>query len=156
MTRRKCTQCPNHHKYPRKLCPSCHQRDMRRRHPMYYAFDNLRCNSKRRGIPFSLTFEQFKKFAVATDYIQNKGTTKNSYSIDRIKNELGYTVDNIQILTVGANASKGKNKLAFDEELYNRTGEFSMRVHPIKKPGLLGGGRGELLIPRPGTLFIKN
>ena len=137
--RRKCTQCPNHHKYPRKLCPSCHQRDMRRRHPMYYAFDNLRCNSKRRGIPFSLTFEQFKKFAVENKYIQNKGITKDSYSIDRIKNHLGYTVDNIQILPMGLNSKKGVKKLEFDEQHYDATGEFRLRVFPIKKSELLGG-----------------
>ena len=80
-----------------------------------------------------MTFEEFSRFCRPTDYIQNKGTTKDSLSIDRIKNWLGYTIDNIQVLPVGLNAKKGTKKLEFDEEYYDRTGEFRLRVFPVKK-----------------------
>jgi hypothetical protein len=73
---------------------------------MLYAYDALKHNAKRRGKPFDLTFEQFKKFCVKTNYMQGKGRTKDSYSIDRIKEHLGYIEGNIQVLPVGKNKKK--------------------------------------------------
>jgi hypothetical protein len=81
---------------------------------MRYAFKTLRDNAKRRGHEFQLTFEQFAKFAIRTKYLAGKGRTKDSFSIDRRENWRGYVLDNIRILTVGANSRK--KKLDYDWE----------------------------------------
>jgi hypothetical protein len=63
-----------------------------------------------------LTFEQFKVFAIQTDYLRGKGKTVNSYSIDRIKNEEGYSIGNIQVLTLSENSKKHTKKIEYDHE----------------------------------------
>ena len=75
-------------------------------HPLEYAYQTLKDNARRRGKEFSLTLEQFKRFCRKTDYISGKGKTKTSYSIDRIENDKGYTLKNIQILPLGENSKK--------------------------------------------------
>lgn len=45
-----------------------------------------------------------------------KGRTKDSFSIDCKKNELGYVPGNIRKLTVAQNAAKGTKKLVYDWE----------------------------------------
>jgi hypothetical protein len=81
---------------------------------MRAAYKALRDNAKRRGKEFTLTFDQFKEFCYQTDYIAGRGRTKESYSIDRIDNQLGYTADNIRVMTVADNARKGARVLNYD------------------------------------------
>jgi len=52
---------------------------------MKAAFQNLRANASRRGKDFSLTFEQFKNFAIATNYIAGKGRQRNSFQYHHLK-----------------------------------------------------------------------
>ena len=73
---------------------------------MKAAYCNLKANAKRRGKEFSLTFEQFRDFAIKTDYHQKKGVEKESFHIDRIDEEKGYSIDNIQVLTNSQNVKK--------------------------------------------------
>ena len=81
---------------------------------MRYAYCTLKANAKRRGKEFSLTFDQFKKFAIETNYLRGKGKQSTSYSIDRIDNERGYTVDNIRIMTLADNSRKHTKQLHYD------------------------------------------
>ena len=83
-------------------------------HPIKTSYYNLRTNAKRRGKPFDLTLDEFREFATATDYINKKGKTAQSYSIDRIKAHLGYIPGNIQVLTISENGIKG-NKEKYDD-----------------------------------------
>lgn len=85
--------------------------------PMKAAYQTLKYNSKRRNIEFGLTFEEFEEFAIKEDYIGKKGRLGTSYTIDRIDERLGYTKDNIQILTRSQNSLKRWKKLSgyFDE-----------------------------------------
>jgi len=66
----------------------------------------LKSNAKRRGKFFDLTLEQFKTFCIDTGYMAGKGKKATSLSIDRIDVEKGYTIDNLQILTLTANTVK--------------------------------------------------
>lgn len=91
-----------------KHCNTCSGRLWRKNNPMRAAYNNLKSNSAKRNIEFNLTFEEFKKFCVKTQYIQGKGRTKESYSIDRKEPTIGYVYDNLQILTVSDNAKKKK------------------------------------------------
>jgi hypothetical protein len=58
--------------------------------------------------------EQFKQFCQETNYIAGKGRTLLSYSIDRIDNTKGYTIDNIRVITVTENSRKGTKVLHYD------------------------------------------
>jgi hypothetical protein len=89
-----------------KHCSTCRSRKARQADQIKYAFITLRNNAKRRGIPFTLTLEDFKTFCVKTKYIAGKGRSSMSYTIDRIYNNIGYHVDNIQVLTKGDNVRK--------------------------------------------------
>lgn len=55
----------------------------------------------------------FRQFCIDTDYMLNKGTSKHSYTIDRIDNNKGYTPDNIRVLPNVENARKN-NKCIYD------------------------------------------
>ncbi|HEY4337339.1 MAG TPA: hypothetical protein VGM89_15620 [Puia sp.] len=63
------------------------------------AWQHLKDHSKERNIFFDLTLEQFAEFCVEYEYIQNTGNSKLSYCVDRVIEELGYTVGNLQVLT---------------------------------------------------------
>lgn len=78
---------------------------------MRAAYCNLRTNAKRRGKEFDLTFEQFSQFCIESDYIRGKGKKSTSYSIDRINNDGGYTIDNIAVMELGHNSRKGTMRL---------------------------------------------
>jgi hypothetical protein len=112
-----CDSCKiNPRRKERKECHSCITARHRALHPCRAAYDNLKSNAKRRGHGFDLTYQEFENFAIATDYIANKGRTVNSYSIDRIDNTKGYSVDNIGVLTVSENSKKHTKKVCFDIE----------------------------------------
>lgn len=89
-----------------KFCGGCRSRKYRSENPMMASYMNLRANAKRRGKLFTITFEYFKEFCYQTDYVVGKGRTKDCYSVDRKKEELGYIPGNLQRLTVGQNKKK--------------------------------------------------
>lgn len=95
-------------------CFTCISRRSRAANPMKWSYWNLKSNSKRRGKEFDLTFDEFKAFCLATNYIAGKGKTLLSYSIDRIDNTKGYTKDNIRVVTVQENSRKGTKILHYD------------------------------------------
>jgi hypothetical protein len=100
----------------RNVCNTCKSKIYRAKFRIKYAFDALRNNARRRGHGFDLTLQQFTEFAIDTDYIVKKGRTIDSYSIDRIDNNKGYTVDNIRVLTVSENSKKFTKKVIYDVE----------------------------------------
>lgn len=95
---------------------------------MKAAFADLRSNAKRRGKQFDLTFEQFKQFCYETDYITGRGRSKESFTIDRIDNDKGYTLDNIRILTKSQNSSK-KDKKFLHYDWQNKTAFVTSQAH---------------------------
>ena len=97
-------------------CSSCKTRKWRESNPVRYCYQSLKDNSKRRGIEFSLTFEEFSEFCIETDYLIGKGKTKDSFSIDRRDPNEGYVRSNIRILTLGENASKRRKILLYDDD----------------------------------------
>jgi hypothetical protein len=97
-----------------KYCSTCRSRQARERNPVKYCYLNLKHNAKRRGVAFELTFEEFVQFCYATNYMAGKGRTRTSYSIDRIDNDKGYTLDNIRVIPLHENSRKGNKKLEYD------------------------------------------
>lgn len=98
--------CDNEARPGRHTCYKCKSRKYKQDHPLEYWFNALRNNAHRRGKQFTLTINQFKMFCERTGYDKLKGQTATSMSIDRIRAHEGYTVDNIQAITLSANVKK--------------------------------------------------
>lgn len=92
---------PNHY-----LCYGCRRKKQKETNPLRYWFDVLRSNANRRKIFFGLTLEEFAEFCEETNYLIFKGRNAGNYTIDRIRDELGYMKGNLQVLTRGANTRK--------------------------------------------------
>lgn len=85
------------------ICRSCAYTRYSLKHPHAYTLNKLRNNAKRRGIECTLTLEQWIDFCNATGYIDARGRESESLTVDRKKSSLGYTADNIRVLTLGDN-----------------------------------------------------
>ncbi len=110
---KRCTKKPRDLKTRPKshqLCGRHAKQLWRLQNPLHAAFDNLRSSARKRKIPFNLTLEQFREFTNNTDYVEGKGRRPNALQIDRINPNLGYSPENIQILTTSANVSKGNKE----------------------------------------------
>jgi len=89
-----------------QLCGSHAKEQWRLNNPVHCAFDNLRNAARRRKIPFSLTFDQFKVAILPTRYMADKGKTRYCLHIDRKDSARGYEDGNIQVLTCTENVLK--------------------------------------------------
>ena len=85
-------------------CAKCSMRRWKEKHPEKYAFHKLRSRAKERGHKFTLTFEDYVRFARTTGYFEKKGKTAMSLSIDRIDPRRGYEPDNIRAMTLSMNS----------------------------------------------------
>lgn len=85
-----------------------YNRKWREENPVHYAYLTLKSNAKRRGHYFNLTLDEFKQFCYRYKYIGKKGRTADGYGVDRIREEGGYTIDNIAIKKNGNNTKKYK------------------------------------------------
>ncbi len=74
--------------------------------PVAYTYNARKSNAKRRGKSFELTLEEFREFCERTDYMNLKGREASCASMDRIRAQEGYSIDNLQVLTVSENAIK--------------------------------------------------
>lgn len=97
----------------RRVCRRCSNRKYRERHPVKAAYYNLKSNAKRRGKDFDISLQDFERWCVETDYIYGKGRTQHSFTIDRIDNSAGYTIDNIRKISNSENAKKGTRQLGW-------------------------------------------
>ena len=98
--------CEKEARTQRRYCYACEKRKHRERHPLKYWYDTLKMNAKRRRKSFTLTLGEFETFCKATGYNEKKGKTANSLSVDRIKNDDGYSFDNIRAITLSENSIK--------------------------------------------------
>lgn len=89
------------------LCHKHYERRMRTRNPVETRYKQFKGNARRRGIVFTITLSQFRKFCDRTGYIKQKGRRGYSATIDRLCNAHGYHIWNIGIKTNRANSSKG-------------------------------------------------
>ena len=105
-----------------KLCSTCTCRKSRLADPVRYAFNNLKNRAKQRGVLFTITLDQFREWCTKVTYIGFAGRSSESYTIDRKHNDVGYHIDNIQVLTKRDNIIKYfsydyRNKIAVVHEM---------------------------------------
>ena len=101
--------CRNESAPGRVICWKCKSHQLKINNPVTYFLNALRVNAKRRNKQFDLTLEQFKKFCTETGYLNKKGRHGDNLSIDRIRGNEGYSINNIQVLTVSENVRKEHN-----------------------------------------------
>ena len=107
------------------------RRELHRIDPTKRLWGGAKRRAKRKGIEFNiLTYKSLPKvpkycpilgipLKVGKEKGSNGGGTDNSPSLDRINNNKGYTIDNIQIISRKANQMKSNATLKEIEKLYN-------------------------------------
>ncbi len=103
---RKCLHCSNPAAPKRRICWKCKTRQHTQKYPIKRIFYDLHHSARRRFIPFKLTLSWFTEWISKTSYLEKRGRGKESLTIDRIREEEGYTPDNIQVLKKSKNVSK--------------------------------------------------
>ena len=98
--------CKESPKSKHRFCAKHAHRYYKEQHPIRYTYQGLKCNARRRGHKFTLTLEQFEKFCKENNYMELKGRTASSASIDRIDPSKGYEEGNLQVLSVAENSAK--------------------------------------------------
>lgn len=100
-------RCKNKRNGGDRFCSKHRHRYTKYKDPISYTYHSIKSNAKRRGKEFTITKAEFAEFCGETNYLKLKGRLRSSASIDRIDSSLGYTKDNIQILSLSINSSKG-------------------------------------------------
>lgn len=98
--------CRNESAIGRKVCNTCKSRDYINRNRLLMVWHWIKKSAKKRNIFFNLDKTEFKLFLLKHSYIEYSGRGKNNFTIDRIKPELGYTINNLQVITKSNNSKK--------------------------------------------------
>jgi hypothetical protein len=95
--------------YKSKLpyCWKCQSKRLRERHPETYVLNAMRQRARKRGIPFTITLKEFRGFCQRTGYLDLRGRTPGSMTVDRIDHDKGYHIWNIRPLSHGENSANG-------------------------------------------------
>lgn len=102
----KAYRCSNKQTPKDRFCGKHRHRYNKENNPVSYKYNLLRSNARRRGKGFDLSLEEFEKFCADSGYLEDTGKTKSSASIDRIDPSRGYSIDNIQVITLSENTRK--------------------------------------------------
>ena len=106
------------------LCHKHYARKLREQDPVLVRWMQAKGKAKQRNKPWSITLDQFRDFCNQTGYLVKKGRRGQNSTIDRIDNNKGYTIDNIQLLTNRQNASKGDKDINDVMNDYNNNKEI--------------------------------
>ena len=88
----------------------CHTHKKQRdkiRDPIATAYRTLKNNARRRHKTFTISKEEFRQWYIKNNLGVVRGRKHGQYSIDRVQNLGGYSIDNIALVTVEFNAKKG-------------------------------------------------
>lgn len=88
-------------------CWKCRAKMLLERHPATYCLNMLRHSARKRKLPFTITLAQFKAFCAQTGYLERRGNSPDSLTIDRVDVNKGYHIENIRVLTHEENSAQG-------------------------------------------------
>ena len=88
------------------LCHKHYHRHRRIVDPVYDRYANFRQKALSRKKEFTITLMEFRNFCEETGYIITKGMRGYRYTVDRINNNYGYHIWNIQLLSLISNIEK--------------------------------------------------
>lgn len=92
------------------LCHKHYARKLSIKDPVYARYNQFKSNATRRHKDFDITLEEFRGFCEETGYLKD-GKRGYAATIDRINNNAGYHIGNIQILSHSKNSSKGSSSV---------------------------------------------
>lgn len=98
------SRCSKRPRKTQRVCDRCQKRIWVAKNPLLDSYNHLKNNAKRRNVSFSITKEEFAFFCEKTKYLELKGKYKDSYTIGRIKANIGYELGNIKIETMSINS----------------------------------------------------
>jgi hypothetical protein len=106
--------------HSRPFCDRCKRKRWRVNNPFHYMYSELKRSAKRRGIYFHLHRGEFIQFCLENElYRDSLKFTAASLTVDRIDTELGYYIQNMQVITNSDNVAKRnthfKNHTKIDE-----------------------------------------
>ncbi len=77
------------------------------RDPISTAYRVLKNNARRRNKTFTISKQEFREWYIKNNLEVVRGRKRGQFSIDRVQNLKGYSLDNIALVTVEFNAKKG-------------------------------------------------
>lgn len=98
--------CKNKRAGKANFCSTCRSRAYRAKHPGRAAYYNLKHRAKERKIKFELTRFEFLEWCRKTGYDRLKGRHAEGMSVDRIRENESYNINNIQMMTLSENSVK--------------------------------------------------
>lgn len=109
----------------RPTCYTCKSKLWREKNPIAYVYNNLKKSAKKRKYDFTITLKYFTKLVIKEKLMENRGRSAESFTVDRIKNHLGYIPGNLQIMTKSDNTKKWheEQRKAHDLENVLKPGE---------------------------------
>lgn len=109
--------------------------------PEYFLFSSARQRARKANLEFSITEQDVKELLEATvtcplrlvkfEKGSNHKPRENSASIDRIDSNLGYTKENIQIISYLANSIKNQSNLEIFETIVKGLKDYKIIEHNI-------------------------
>ena len=137
-THRECTECGTVFEITSKmtLCKRCNSERVKSKTPEWKMHQRAKQRAKKRNLEFSLSVSDIHIpdtcpiLGIPLNMNSGKsGAYRNSPSLDRIDNDRGYTVDNIQVVSQLANAMKCH---ATKEEL-QKFAQWVLKTYPVEK-----------------------
>lgn len=93
-----------------RVCAACRSYEYRNKNPYNCVWHWIKKSAEKRFIKFDLPKEWFFEFLKINNYTALSGRKGNQMTIDRIKPELGYIKDNLQVITRIENIKKYHNE----------------------------------------------
>lgn len=103
------------------ICPACLRRRWNANNPEAACYSKLRANARARGKDFTITLAEFRVWGAKHGYFDLRGRASGSLHVDRIRDEEGYHIGNIQVLTSRQNVTKeNKRRARIRQELLSK------------------------------------
>ena len=118
----------------RKKCPKCRAKDYKKKHPFRYYFNAHKCNAKRRGIPWHLSFEEFQQIWKQSGKWKQK-LSGQLWEMHRLDPDKGYKINNIVIIKKSLHVEitniERRWHVEFKYRPTNQTGSSSIEEAPF-------------------------
>lgn len=118
--------CNNETDGNRKHCGTCRSKKYRSNDQVRYFLNNLRRSAIKRKIFFDLSLDEFRKWAIKEEFRFGIKAHRDRDSVDRKERHLGYTLSNIQKLTVSENSKKYQNYEQYNWKPINTSESFGI------------------------------
>lgn len=90
----------------RKECETCKFQRFKAKNEIIIIYYNLKNSARKRSLKFNLTKEWFVKFVTNSPLLTIRGRSAEAFTIDRVDNDKGYVMGNLEIITKSANSKK--------------------------------------------------